>query len=81
MNIVEIIVVQAKNLRDLGLIERVTSRSSKPLCKVFLLCWRMRSIALSNYQSICISKSSTTLCLLHSEDIRDDNDQIIRISK
>jgi hypothetical protein len=79
MNIVEIIVVRAKNLRDLGLIEQVASRSSEPLYKVFLLRWRICLIVHSNHQWISISKSSVTLFPLHSRDICGDNNQIIRI--
>ena len=81
MYIIEIIVFRAKNLRDLALIKRMASSSGELINKLFLVPWRVLLITLSNNQSISISKSSTTLFIVYSDDICDCSDRIIRISK
>jgi hypothetical protein len=81
MYVIKVIVCLAENLRDYALINRVSSLSGKPFCKVFLLCWRVYLITLSNQESIGISKSSTTLLFLYCYSGYSYNNTTIRISR
>jgi hypothetical protein len=61
------------------LIEGMASSSGEPINKLFLVPWRVLLITLSNNQSISISESSAALFVVHSDDIYDWGDRIIKV--